>query len=233
MRENAQLERKKEMPGVYEKGGKWFMRLDDKSDGAEVPADIAKVMKLALWAERRTEDFRNTKTENISHDYILEDDMDYVDGINCHLAVFYAIGLLNVREKLRNPQERSSLIFAKDAFQYFESVEDLSRYIKTKIGNKIGLVQVGHYALDNQQGKFRSLHTFIVGVDGLGRVVCFDKMGWKYAFRLVSIETMYSDITGGRPALLPWATGLIDEIKESSLARAVRDQVVKKPKTLI
>lgn len=39
--------------GVYQKEGKWFMRFDSKSDGVELPEKVARVIRVALLAERR------------------------------------------------------------------------------------------------------------------------------------------------------------------------------------
>lgn len=197
---------------VYEKGGRWFMRFDDKSDGVELPRDMGRKMRLALIAEQHSK--RNKRTYDAIHTFSTE------KGINCHLTAFYAIGLFKIGEKMNDPQERC-LVFPKEEFSYFQQSNELIAFVKKQIAGSLGLIQIGQ-TLD---GEFCALHSLIAGVDSLERVVCFDKNGWRAEFRCYPFDDLILKAKGNRSWPFPWAAAPIDEIKRNPYAQKVRKRV--------
>lgn len=195
--------------GVYEKDGKWFMRFDDKSDGAEIPGDMARVIKIALLTERRA--------GRVIH-----------RSINCHQTAFRSIGLVRSGEKL--PGSYAFRLFPKDVFKEFAAVDELTSYIRNATRGKIGLVQIAHqinWDLVNPV----LVHSFIAGADSTGRVICFEKVGHNLEFRITPINAIYSHLFRYENQILSysnqlWAAGPVDEIKENPSSQWVRKNVV-------
>lgn len=156
--------------GVYQKDGKWLMRFDDKSDGAEIPPDIARVISTAL----RFETHKQRIPGGIGRTH---------RDINCHKAAFYTIGLTSSPHKGFGGHFYK--FFPDSSFHAFNSNTDVEAYIRGTIAKDVGLVQIV-----NRHEKMRLGHSFIAAVDDLGRVVCFDKQGSSRPFRIVSLETM-------------------------------------------
>src|SRR3989344_7269067 len=90
---------------VHTKMGKWFMRFDDKTLGAEIPEDIGRIIKLALWSEKRKRKGPNQRTRQLHED------------INCHRTAFAALGLGDYRRQ----EVHGHLLLPDDSFKKFHS----------------------------------------------------------------------------------------------------------------
>ena len=176
---------------VFTKDGKWFMRFDAKTLGAEIPEDIGRIIKLALWSEERKQRSPNDRTRK------------FHANINCHQTSFAAVGLANERRE----RDYGYVLLPEDAFRSFDSPHEFSVYSQSVLGHRVGLVQIKRSAHSKEAD-----HSFIAGFDNRERMVCFEKEGWVYPFRIVPVETIYNSHNYNREL---WAVTPIDEVKES------------------
>lgn len=198
--------------GVYEKDGKWYVRLDKKSIGAEVPKDIGHIMKAALQASRRT---GRAGYEWVTTPYA---------KINCHRMILHATGLLYVDKKRLDdkagpvPEDYNILLFPESQLKKFKSHIELGKYVKETIGDNLGVVQIG-----NRVGG--ALHSFFVKFDELGRAVCFEKKGYgPLPFHILPLRTVFLEYQEQFKEHIPldWVCGTMASIRnDEALAKRI------------
>lgn len=180
------------------------MRPDAQSEGAELPEDMARQIRLDLRIERRMGNPLNYKSRAFHNE------------IDCHQTALRAIGMGDsARNLFRFPNER---------FKTFQSLDETTSYIRDAVGKKMGLAQI--------KGSAEMIwHSFLTGVDELGRIICFERgTGEDSSFYVVLFEDIYKsyesyaerEMYGVIMFPIYWAVGPVDEIKQSSLTQTAK-----------
>lgn len=191
--------------GVHEKEGKWYMRYDGKSDGAEIPRDMASIIKAALWMEGQR---RMPKMSQA------------LDNIDCHQTAFFCIGLLRP-EKMQEKYAYDVSLFTGDEYKKAESVEVLTEYLRGVLGNRLGIVQIapkGSLPSDGSSFELNPSHSFLAGPDLLGRMICFEKRDSGSIFQIVPLDSVYARYFHEHL----WAAKPVEEVEDSPGAEHAR-----------
>lgn len=205
-------------PGVHEKEGKWYMRLDERSDGVEIPRDMANVMRAALWMERHRESSEVVKRS--------------LADIDCHQTAFFAIGLLSA-EGMHERYPYDASLFRKNEYWKAKNVDDLTNRIQSALGDRLGLVQAvreDYLPLTQQSFRAHVGHSFLAGFDTLGRGVCFEKVNPGLPFKINSLRNIYGRYAYGSTQHL-WAAKVLEDIDDTEGAQRAR-AIFKKKSTL-
>lgn len=173
--DNPGLEPVQEGPGILEKDGKWYMRLDSTSDGVEIPQEIGRLIKAALQSQVRRD----------SPGYNWVDEPH--DDINCHQTIFFLLGLIDTSHP---PGDYNVWLFADPEDSKIrsdqQSLAEFEKALNEKIGDELSVVQVG------QRNIPHVCHTFLVGKDGKGRFTCFEKETYENGkFRITPFEEIF------------------------------------------
>lgn len=206
-------ERIKVESGVHQKDGKWFLRLDGRSEGAEIQPTIAKIVKASLWAEN------NKKSNKLVQDYF--------QNINCHQVALFSAGILRGEGMSRSNNYEISLFKTKE-FKKFGHVAELTKYLREKLGDKFGLVQIAEkkYLLPSEAPfPIEVLHSFLAGFDSLGRVVCYEKCGTSEPFRVVALEKIFRETWHQPPSDHAWAAIPIEDIEGTEGALHAKSEI--------
>src|SRR3989344_3834230 len=187
--------------GVYKKGNRWFVRFDAASDGAEFPPDVARAIGTGLRIERRSQSKTHPQLERMRNAMV------------CHEAALYAIGLIHRDDVLIGGFVYP--MFGIREFRSFNSVDEFASYLRQKIGDSCGFVQVvvGRDLHDLQ-------HSFLVGFDSLGRAVCAEKEDSEKPFQVSSLDRIFDRFARGY-----WAAGTIEDVREGPIAREFRERL--------
>ncbi len=166
--------------GVFEKNGKWYIYLGSKNNSAEIPPEVARVVKVGLYA--------NSRKERVRDDGITGKIYRHT---NCHKTIFSATNIPNLLDDLILWGNTNSLFENQDCYQlnaeYEKTKEDLKEYVKQKLSpDNFGIAQIISIAYN------KPIHSFFVAknIQDNG-FLSFEKVGFGNApFRIVELEEM-------------------------------------------
>jgi len=208
-------ERIKVNPGVHQKDGKWFLRIDDRSDGVAIDPDIASVIKASMWVEKHQR----------SNDIL----RNYFQNINCHQVALFSAGVLRAEGMSERSNYEVSL-FKLNEFKKYKTVAEFTEYLQRQLGNKLGVAQIIELkspVSEDISVSTRLMHSFLAGVDPLGRVVCYEKRGARDPFRIVPLEKIFRERWYQPPSDFAWAARPIEDIEGSEGAESARREIEK------
>lgn len=180
--------------------GKWYMRTDPRSDGAQIPDDVARVVRMALWLQSRHDS--NDQRHDASGDVVL--------SVNCHKTAFHALGLIDRREAIEGESSLEAFLMPRDAFIPFDDVDTLKSHLASRLGTKLGLVQICDY-YDKPD------HSFLVAFDEKGEPVCFEKEEYGGRFRVVPLAEIFAVYPRRK-----WAADVLENLDSPSDKIAAR-----------
>jgi len=192
---------------VYSKDGTSFMRPDRSSQGAVIPADMAKAMSMLInrsgrqTTERTSEAFKKI-------------------AINCHRATFYVMGLISMKALVRMGDLGRFVMFPKESFKPSSSFDNMNARLLNTVANKeVGLGQIKGFMNRNVAD-----HSFLFASDESGKIVCFEKVDREDGpYRIVQFDEIYKN--WGQYKMLDWAAGTVDQVKGSPEAQTLRAYV--------
>jgi|GEM_PF-3624269 len=207
---------------LFEENGKWYMRAKLNGPAAEIPQQLARVAKTGLRISR-----------NYDSAQPFGEEKEVWRGINCHRAALYAIGLIDRTDPEKGTAEHPHYeyaFFPFESFQKYLSVEDLEKFIKERVGNELGLVQIVGYQDKDSNTLSREdagttpklAHTFIVKADSEGGIVCFEKVNYGPQFSITGLRQIYERAYGEKGY---WNATTVEEIKHSEIARKMREEL--------
>ncbi|OGG73963.1 hypothetical protein A3A40_01140 [Candidatus Kaiserbacteria bacterium RIFCSPLOWO2_01_FULL_54_20] len=198
--------------GVYKKDGKWLMRFDNRSDGAEIPAEVAHVVSAALKAERFAAQEGTTEQGKKFYQKM----RGARAHINCHETALYAVGLIHQGDPKGLDYDFG--LFPLESYKTYSSAGKLAKYVRGALGKSFGVIQKAH--------DWSVTHTLLAGLDSLERCVCFEKEGHGLSWQILPLEEIYRRSSSDAR----WAAGSIDSIMQSEAAKGIRTYLDKWPK---
>jgi hypothetical protein len=222
---------------IKREGGKFFVAVDDENNSfVEIPEEIAKVIIVGIEAEKRIKE-RKPKWEeravykNESFDPEWESqyelDVNELDKIKkesllyhifsrfyCHRVVRFILGISEEKDDLK---DRFSTLPCFN-FKFVKSLEELKQRTKDMKFPIVGRI-VEWEKVPEKGNFFEDKHTFLVlGVDSLGRYICFEKSGgFDYPVRLTTIDPIYdfySKDSWGYQKSNAWAFQELDKVEK-------------------
>jgi hypothetical protein len=158
---------------IYELEGAWFMRIDRKCPGVALPKEIGRLIQGAVQAQVRA--------EKPGYEWV----KGAIEKINCHKAVLYALNFLQTTDRAKPTY--GFRLFDESEYKEFTPGDSagIRNYAAEQLRNTLGVVQ-----LASQHGSFVG-HTFLAGIDQLGRVICFEKGGYSFPFRITTLDGVW------------------------------------------
>ena len=164
--------------GIHFENGKYFLVLGGES--LNVPKIIGERIKNLLELE-------NSMDDDMSEELTLW------EAFNCHKAVLYVLGLLeidNMLDKEELAKRYDIKFFEDDNYQVCNNEEKLKDNLKRELEVSIGVIQ------EMQPSKYGDnwlvVHSAICGVTDRGNIICFDKLNSQGSpFRVISLEDIY------------------------------------------
>jgi len=158
---------------IHQEGGIWYMRIDKKCKGVALPPEIGRLVHGAIQAQ--------TRVGKDGYEWVKE----VLEKINCHKTVLYALGLLKTSDRAK-PTYGFPLFDEKEYVEFApQNANGIATHLKKCLRGELGVVQ-----LSTNGGVFAA-HTFLAGVDQLGRVVCFEKGGYSFPFRITLLDGVW------------------------------------------
>ena len=179
---NENIKRLDRAAGLYKSAGKYYMRLDEETRGAEITPYMYRLMRVALYGTRRLCERGGLKTKYLHK------------GINCHRAVYMLLGFTREMQSFVHERytrgEHLYKHLPQKPLQTARSFEEMEENIRELLQGKLGVVQ----AVIPERGlrEVPLVHSFIIGFDEKKRAVCFEKVGFSYGFRITSLYGAYS-----------------------------------------
>ncbi|MBI5470371.1 hypothetical protein HY968_03600 [Candidatus Kaiserbacteria bacterium] len=198
---------------IYHRYGKWYMRIDDKCRGVELPEDIARKMHESLVM---TSQFAKARYRDAYFDSLY--------SRQCHGTVLFALGLATKEDLDRAHHTFDMGIIPQNELRNYTNETDLVAHMRATLGNKLGYgyQQIGSMRLSGRNVRAGS-HSFIVGVDELGRVICYDKFAVESAgVNELSNFWKYEEARAGTWACVPIEKILGDEKLRARIQKELR-----------
>ncbi len=199
--------RRRNSDQIAAREGKWYMRTDSKSNGAEISEDVARIVKAALWLQGRQDAYKEK----------FDPSSDVVLSINCHKTAFHALGLIDRTEAVTGESSLEAFLMPRESFAAYDTVEALGADLLTRLNGKMGLVQICNY-YDKPE------HTFIASADEKGDIVCFEKEEYGGRFRVVSLSAIFSAFPTRK-----WAGDTLDNLENPREKIAERKRIDEEP----
>ena len=194
--------KKTEKYGVFEKDGSFFMYLEKADDFIEIPKEVYRIIKVALYSEKREDRFRNKREKSFSEENKYKKTEKINSEINCHYTVFSS-----KKNKINN-FEKSGLewgsgsqndLFDINERKNFNNVSEFKDYIREKLGKeRFGISQIYSNEIfdygDGDYNEYNSIyHSFYVGISEKENIIVFEKTGYRAGiFRITTVDEVFN-----------------------------------------
>lgn len=147
---------------------------DQLTSYVEVPKDIAKIVKIALYANVRQ--YRTKNEELISAATMIK-----CASINCHRFLAYILDVSSLGKKESSGWDKVVYFFPKEQYKHFDSYDEFAEYAFSVTKNKHSLM-VGQVVYKDELR-----HSFLLAINKNDKVIlCMDKQNSEHApFRIV------------------------------------------------
>ena len=194
---NIEKNIEKKESGVFERDNNFFMYLGDKNDYVKIPKKVYEIAKVGLWVEDRI------KKNELNNKF--PSTGKWRNSVNCHYTVYRKevddeikknINLINDEGKWSSDNIKG--IFEISERASFEDISGFKKFIFKKLGNeKFGVCEIEKdeeyiYADGDIDITRFLLHSFYLGIsEKNSKIICFEKMGYYYKFRIVELEKIF------------------------------------------